>query len=85
VGRPGEILSGAPEEIVAADAEWLLARSGARYSRRDGIDVEALDRITPSDLAKINAALNDRRAPRNADAVESLEALMAFEKSQGRS
>lgn len=76
-GTPGVILPGAPEEIVAADAEWLLARSGARYSRRDGIDVETRCRITPGDLAKINAKLNDRPS-------YAVEALMAFEKILGR-
>lgn len=64
LGIPGVIHAGMPEEIVGADAEWLLARSGVRYSRRDGIDVKAQDRITPIDLAKINAAVGAEPAPR---------------------
>ena len=42
-----------------------------------GIDVSAEYRITPSDLAKINAKLNDRPS-------YAVEALMAFEESMGR-
>ncbi len=47
--------------IVSADAEWLTTLGGVRYSRRDGIDEGRQFRITPSDLAKINTKLNDRR------------------------
>jgi hypothetical protein len=77
VGIPGLILAGLPEEFVAADDRWLTTRQGHRYARKDGIDVSAEYRITPSDLAKINAKLNDRPS-------YAVEALMAFEESMGR-
>lgn len=82
VGSPGMILAGLPEEFVAADDQWLTTRQGLRYSRKDGVSLSGEHRITPSDLAKINAALNGAYRLRNADAVEALEALIAFEKSQ---
>lgn len=78
VGIPGLILAGLPEEFVAADDRWLTTRQGLRYSRKDGVSVSGEHRITPSDLAKINASLNDRPS-------YAVQALMAFEESVGRS
>ena len=78
VGTPGMILAGLTEEFVAADDRRLTTRQGHRYARKDGIDVSAEYRITPSDLAKINAKLNDRPS-------YAVQSLMAFEESTGRS
>lgn len=77
VGNLGMILAGLPEDFVAADDRWLTTRQGRRYSRADGVSLDAEFRVTPSDLAKINATLNNRPS-------YAVEALMAFEKSMER-